>query len=381
MVLTQRIKFDFDPSMILGHGLTGLGWGRIQACRYRLTSGLASRFCMYRYACRWLAAMLVGLSAYQASAVVITGGDGSGNTTADSIQSLHPDFVWLPHVGQVTSGSGVYLGNDWAITAVHITGTDSLGDPRPPGNLILNGTPHPRDTSVDPVRLVNPSNGTPADLVLYKLLPSAALDAMPPVTLPTSTPDIGTEVVMIGVGRDREPDLMAWTTQPIAGSDERQWLPVPTTNPTREFTGYQWVDDATARTLRWGTNTISDNHLNNPGEMIFVNTDSPFGTIFGLETIFNAGVSDNEAQPAIGDSGGAMFAKNNGTGQWELVGIINSVEVFTSQPEIAVFGNATRSVDLAPFHDQIQEIIPEPSSAGVLAGLVLIGAARRRPKR
>ena len=52
--------------------------------------------------------------ATHASAVIIVSGDGSGNTTAPA------DDPGFANVGIRGSGSAVYLGDGWALTAAHV---------------------------------------------------------------------------------------------------------------------------------------------------------------------------------------------------------------------------------------------------------------------
>lgn len=311
-----------------------------------------------------------------AGAVIITGGDGSGNTTAGSVQTVFTDFDLFDNVGLQGSGSAVYLGDNWFLTAYHINGAGE------PGGVVLDGVLFARDAGTETVQLMNPSDSSLTDLRMFRTMTEPM--GFPAVTIGTGTPAVGDDVVMVGFGRDREPDLVGWDVVPIPNTEDFTWTEVNSNSPFADATGYNqemFVSDAEFRTLRWGTNTVTDNHVTDPDRLIYENNGN--GTVLGFATEFNEGVSDNEAQATDGDSGGAVFWKNTVTDEWELVGIMNAVTEFSSQPSLAnVFGNQTFSVDLSLLHDQIESVrsVPEPGSAVILGGLAAVWLGRR-PRR
>jgi hypothetical protein len=72
-------------------------------------------------------------------------------------------------------------------------------------------------------------------------------------------------------------------------------------------------------------------------------------------------------------------------GQWQLAGIIYSVEGFSGQPNpifTAVFGNETLLADLSFYRPQIVAVVPEPPAGLLAAGAAgWIAAAARRRRR
>ena len=91
-------------------------------------------------------------------------------------------------------------------------------------------------------------------------------------------------------------------------------------------------------------------------------------------------------RPLLGDSGGAVFIKINGT--WELAGIILAIgapDSYGDQPSgIAAYGGYTFFADLRGYASQIQEqmtTVPEPCTLvllGIGAVSLLAYAWRRR---
>ena len=307
-------------------------------------------------------------------AVIITGGDGGGNTTAQSALDEFPDFDLFDNVGLQGSGSAVYLGDSWFLTAFHINGAGE------PGGVEIGGVTFARDVGTPTVQLMNPSDNSLTDLRMFRT--TNAPPGLPAVTIGTSTPAVGDDVVMVGYGADREPGLTTWSVD--TDVDPNVWSESDFSGSDTTASGYKqeaFASNAESRDLRWGTNTVTRNHVTDPDNLIYENSGS--GTVLGFATEFNSGVSGNEAQATDGDSGGAVFWKNTVTDEWELVGILNAVTEFSGQPSLAnVFGTDTFSVDLTLLHDQIESIrsVPEPGSAMILGGLAAAWLGRR-PRR
>ena len=86
--------------------------------------------------------------------------------------------------------------------------------------------------------------------------------------------------------------------------------------------------------------------------------------------LFDGGLpTPHEAQAALGDSGGPVFAKN-GDGEWELVGIMISISQRQNQRRnLTVYGNATYAVDIHAYREQIEKIVassPDHDRDGIL---------------
>jgi hypothetical protein len=169
------------------------------------------------------------------------------------------------------------------------------------------------------------TNGFGADLALFRI---ARDPNLPDIAIRSSIPAQEAEIIMIGHGRSRGAALL----QPCNGRD-----------------GWEWVGPST---MRWGTNRI---HLNG---IDFWTSGTTLTRAFS--TRFDAGLpTPHEAQAATGDSGGAVFAWNPGTAEWELAGIMLYISV--CQQKAAVYQDLTYSADLSFYFDQIDAIASVPA--------------------
>ena len=276
------------------------------------------------------------------SAVIISSGDGTGNTSAPA-----DDPGWS-NVGARGSLSGVYLGNRWVLTGFHVGA----------GSLTLGGTTYAAEAGTS-VRLTNPTGlglSTDTDLMMYRLSTDPVL---PSLTISSTNPASGTDLVLIGNGRDRALTKTFWSDDGINPWSE-------TVEAGSDRAGFKW---GAGNAMRWGENAIADS-----GGNVLVNINAGFGNVLSLFTVFDEAGKTHEAHAATGDSGGAMFLKNGAS--WELAGIILAVSSFTNQPgSTAVFGNGTFAASLPVYRDQINAImaVPEPHE-WMLVSLLLCGA-------
>lgn len=288
----------------------------------------------HRRARHWALVLSLALAA-QASGVIIDSGNGTGNVTAPA-----SDPGWA-NVGTVNGLTVVYLGDGWALTANHVGAGDTW----------FEGVLYPWVPGVA-VRLRNPDQSF-ADLLLYRI--AAPLPPLPALAIPNAAPPLGTSVVMIGNGLNRG----AATT----------WDP-PGPGPT--YDGYEW-GAGTAK--RWGTNFVEDVNAE------LYEGPSGFATQLFGGRFHESGIghSTHEAQAAVGDSGGAVFAAN-GPG-YDLAGILIGILNYGGQPaQTALYGNVTVAADLSVYREEIVEWMPEPAGAGYV-GAALVAAlagARRR---
>lgn len=281
----------------------------------------------------WLLTAL--LATAPARAVIIAGGDGTGNTNAPA-----NDPGWA-NVGRDSSvpSSVVYLGANWFLTAYHIENLDN------PTSVLLNGSTYGVDTS-SWHRLS--ASGFNADLAMFRA--TTTVTGLPTLTLSSSPIATGAAVTMIGDGVDRASSLSYW---------DSAWN--PTDSADGVHSGYYWA--ASTGTKRWGQNLADGSGMLNDG----------FGTTHYFSTAFDADGGPNEAQGALYDSGGGVFFQDGAN--WELAGIMLAVDGHVS--DAAAFGDHTYIADLAPYHDQIAAIMAIPEPAGVfLAGLGVLCAAR-----
>lgn len=288
-----------------------------------------------------------------ASAVIIDTVTGTGNTTAPA-----DDPGWA-NVGRLGIGTGVYLGNDWVLTANHVGG----------GSIVLNGGTYAM-LAGSGTRLTNggePGKSTLTDLYLFRLATTpVGLAGVPIAAAATGS---GAAVTMIGAGRDRGA-FTQWSVNTNTGTNPWVWTEVLSDG---NAAGYKTLSTST---MRWGTNTVS-------GTGIWI--DAGFGDAKALKTTFDGfPFHSTEAQAAYGDSGGAVFSKNGSA--WELSGLMLAVAGYSGQPDPrfnTVFGNVTYAADLSFYRPQIMAIVPEPASIVlvVTAAGGLVGARSLRRHR
>ena len=270
----------------------------------------------------WLFVGLIFEAAASAQAVIVEGGDGSGNTTAPS-----DDPGWA-NVG-FASGEGascVYLGNGWVITAAHV----GLGA------ATFNGVSY-NDVPNSYTRLVEP--GKPAqsvDLCMFQLQSNPV--GLNQLTVSSTEPASNSQIVAIGYGVGRATSETYW---------DSNWNVVSSPDP---FAGYYWSG---GNTKRWGTNHITGQY----GKSV----NDGYGLTDCWETVFSSSDDANQMQAAAGDSGGGVFYKNGSN--WNLAGVILAISTYGNQPwGTAVFGNVTYFADLSKYASEITQIMatPEP---------------------
>lgn len=303
-------------------------------------------------------ALFVGLCAFAiasvenvAHAAIVAGGDGTQNTSAVGT------VAQFNNVGsRGAGGSGVYLGPDtsgnhpgdgWVLTAAHVgAGPIFFG-----GNLFS-------DVAGSAIRLHDPNTNLLTDLVVYRI---ASAPVLPALTIATSTPGVGTSVVMAGNGVNRDPNLTqyldaggAWTEVPSGGNRA----------------GYKW---ASGNSIRWGNNVTENASLVGDPSGPTTTVNIGFGDVRALLTQFNN--LANEGQVASGDSGGALF-DSTGT----LVGMLDARGTLNNQPaNTAIFGDVTFAADLSYYRPQIvAAMVPEPTGALLLVAACGVMACRRR---
>jgi len=297
----------------------------------------------------FLLAVLTVASSTSLFAVVIGSGNGSGNTNSPS--GPNGDLGWN-YVGMVNGGSGVYLGAyggaNWVLTAGHVYND---GGSR---NFSINGAVYQSVSG-------SGTNIAGLDLYAYQITvgQGTGLSLLSNLTLAGTSPAAGETLTMIGNGKNRAASETYWRVN--TGSTPYTWGEV---RPPffSNASGYKQLSSSSKR---WGSN-LADG-------VVTVNSTSMIQTTFDDQS----GIA-NEAQAAVGDSGGGVFVPMN-NGSYQLAGIMDLVTAYSGQPDnTAVFGNVTYSIDVASYRSAILNSIPEPGEfwllilGGGLLGWVLL---------
>jgi hypothetical protein len=250
-----------------------------------------------------------------AAALVVDSGDGLGNTTPPP-----DDPGWRNVARRLAGPSIVYLGDGWVLTAAHVGA----------GIVEIEGERY--DPIAASVQSIPNDDGTHSDLVVFRIDGDPDL---PRLGLSGSSPQLAEDVVLIGFGAARG-------------------LPISLGRPPAPLRdGYHWLADDTKR---WGTNVIADRARA---------VTSGRTRTMSIPTVFNRiddpGGTNHEAQAALGDSGGALFVREDRfdpESDWVLAGIICSVSNPEVQPERTTFyGDITFSADLAYYREAIFRIV------------------------
>ena len=317
-------------------------------------------------------------------AVIIVTGNGDGNTSAPS-----DDPGWN-YVGRVNTsgafGSGVYLGgfnhngsySHWVLTAPHI-GDGNFTSFTVRGSS-YNAVPNslvqirnPTSTPDDPFGLQILSTYT--DLAVFQIQVGATSNLPASrMSISATAPALGSEVVGIGFGRNRQATQTAW---------DSSWSEVSLSSTNATYTGWKY---SSGNTKRWGKNRVEN--------IPFATIDNDLGggdlrEIKAITTDFDEsgvtrgsyGAVTDEFQAAPGDSGGGLFYKNGSA--WELTGIMTTIGRFQNQANnSAVFRNETYAANLSLYRANILAVVPEPEEVGlVMSFFALVFVAFHRFRR
>ncbi len=228
-------------------------------------------------------------------------------------------------VGSVGGGSGIYLGNGWALTAAHV-GTGPIA--------FDSGVYQPDGRAI---QLTNPIGGSTTDIYLYHLTTLPNLASIP---ISAPTPGFNASVSLVGYGRIRGSVLQSYSTAYSSPHDIKN--------------GYDW---SAFRAKSHGTNKVA------PGGV----TTENFGV--GPIQVFTLSFTENTqrtSQVATGDSGGGVFFKRGST--WELAGMIDALGSWVYPQQASVYGDVSYIADLATYSSQINAIVASTTGGANWSG-------------
>jgi len=285
--------------------------------------------------------LFLTLSSFPVQAVILLNkpNNDAGITSDPGTGAPWKNVAQILNSSSNPAGSGVYLGNQYLLTANHVT----------VGSIVIDGQSFSVDSGFNNGGFSSGVQqiGT-ADLKVLRLSsdPELVVAGLVDINLNTSsTLDRNRDVTLIGFGRGRGTEVIGQGWNWGAGGTEDQ---------------------------RWGTNTTLNTIFND-------------GNTFLLATEFNDNGIDTEAALTLNDSGMGMFYEQGPN--WFLSGIGVAVDVNGSsyydrdlltsgdQPDKSYFAR------ISTYESQIADAlatIPEPSShALLLVALLTLFLARR----
>lgn len=306
-------------------------------------------------------------------AVVIIGGNGTGNSTAPvddpGFANVGRRFAGTEQ-SQTTIGTGVYLGGadgrHWVLSAFHIQSTNqhwiNLGEMN--FQMDLDSRIRLRNPVEESGRVLSPLT----DLALFEINGNPNL---PRLNISQTPPSVGSVVTLIGAGWTRAPEITGW----IVNTNAERWDWRETATPPADVFGYKRQSPIT-NVKRWGNNVlISSSEFMNIG----------LGDYPPLQWRFDFSGGDNEAAAVTHDSGGGVFFKNGD--EWELSGIILTAQSLRDFPnegiDVAIFGLSQTAADLAFYRDQIYAItnIPEPFETSIMMAMLSLYIAYQTKRK
>jgi hypothetical protein len=297
--------------------------------------------------------VFAGVTPFAAAMVVTT-------TTLDTTQPPADDPGWNYVTVGATTRTYTYLGNGWALSAWHVG--PFIGEPANLQNLtfstgVVSAIPNQNYDVPNPT-----GSGLSAftDLKLVRINTDLGLPALTISSTPLNSSVLNTadsEVTFIGNGRSR-----------VASQTS--------------YSGHSAYDTVSDRTKRWGKNRIADENSYYSQSDTDLRVTVNIGTnenprhIVSMVTQFNLpGGIAYEAQAVSEDSGTAVFRKNPTNSQWELAGIVNSIDnIYNGQPfTSAADGNYTTFADLSYYRNEILNIMNSHAGFSINGDLNLDG--------
>jgi hypothetical protein len=326
-----------------------------------------------------------------ASAIILSRYSQSNPTAQYNVTAPADDPGWY-NVSDNTSApssSYVYLGNQWVLTAYHANGSN------PPGPLQLANGVFPLIPGSD-YRLTNPTGDyhqrnlsggqyvnffgpltSHSDLRMFRvntdvttgLRPEDLNPGIKPISIATTAPGVGANLVMMGIGNDRGVNTSDVLQQGLfhfdVNTSSNPWTwPAPTNSGGDHF-GFNVISDSVApRVKRWGTNAVSpdtqleqDWGVSDSNNLIASTINNNADVLTLIAKFDQLGPNSDEALASAGDSGGAVFFKD-GTGQWKLAGVMHVIYLLSGQSAgKAIYGDWTAFSDLSNphYYQQIED--------------------------
>lgn len=313
-------------------------------------------------------------------AMIVSRFDPLNPTAQYNVTAPADDPGWY-NVSDNSSGSSssfIYLGNQWVLTAGHVAAPTSSG-------LRLANGLFPVIPGTD-VRLTNPTGSywqrklvdgqevsvlepltTNSDLRMFRVDTDVATGLRPedlnpgikPISIATTAPTNGTDLLMIGIGNERNVNTNDVDQQGLfhyqVEKNQDPWSWSSAMNSGGNYQGF--TVNSSVRTKRWGANEVSPDSQLEQGWGIsdsnnqVVTTINNGNDVLTLIAQFNQfGSNSDEALASAGDSGGPVFFKD-GTGQWQLAGVMHAIYLLSGQTppnnRQAIYENWTAFSDLS----------------------------------
>ena len=283
---------------------------------------------------RWIGLVFVSAALVAPSQAMLYYNNGNATNLTDPGTGVPFDSV-----GKVTtsngsgiSGSAIYLGNGYVLTANHVT-TDATYRYVTFGSTVYE---------VDTAAFSGSMSKQVESGVDMKVLKLTSLPTVAAVSLLSSPIEQISAATLVSWGNGRDASVPLGTS---------------TVN---------WGDETTSA-HRWGINV--------PKFVDSISYDSytedVIGTILGgpSPTYTPPGVGNDEAAVTLNDSGSGLFQQIAGT--WYLIGLTVTTETFGSSTfgndqSSGIRGDADYFVRISSYDDAIMAVIPEPSIASLL---------------
>jgi hypothetical protein len=303
------------------------------------------------------ATCLIVLSEPVFAVVTVSGDDVSVAPSDGSI----PGFYNVCYTGVPgDTSSGVYLGNNWVLSAWHTVAGLPNNEPASVSftDAAGNYTTIPVDPTTPSVQLTNPSDNSPTDLVLYRL--SSAPQGLPTLQISPNRAAVNDHAFLVADGgMSAGPQLHYYHVDSSSNWSDSTTAPAGPLGPN-DFAGLPTLAGSGPHWAHWGDNVVSD-----ASSMVYdgYGHGPCITTKFDNLQYTSTQPKSHEAQAFFGDSGGAVFINGR------LSGVIVSVTLAGGQSapgNPALFGSQSYALDLSSYRQQIVSVTGTGSGASRL---------------